>query len=318
MIKTLPARFRNLPTPMAGLALGVASLGVCFELALPCHGWAQAAGALTAAVLLSLFSLRYIFHFDTLIADLKHPVLASIAPPFARCLMVLSKTTGLASINAGAVVWSAAVLLHVLILAAFAYHRLSTPSLEVMVPSWFVPPVGLIVADVAFPGIEWLHPIAVVILYIGLASYAILLPVMLYRLFFYASIQTGAQPTIAIMAAPASLSLAGYLSVVNEPNLLLCAVLLGIAILMTVAIYFAFWRLLRLQFSPGYAAFTFPMAIGATALYKAAEALADIPGALEYERTLRLIAHAELAVAALVIFYVLALYLKNFKDFLPK
>ena len=34
MIKTLPARFRNLPTPMAGLALGVASLGVCFELAL--------------------------------------------------------------------------------------------------------------------------------------------------------------------------------------------------------------------------------------------------------------------------------------------
>ena len=318
MIKTLPPRFRNLPTPMAGLALGVASIGVCSELALPCHGWAQAAGALIAAALLALLSLRYSFHFDTLIADLKHPVLGSIAPTFAMCLMVLSKTVGLISINAGAIVWSIAVVLHLLILAAFIYHRLSTPSLEVMVPSWFVPPVGLIVADVTFPGLDWLYPAAIIILYVGLASYAILLPVMLYRLFFYSSIQAGAQPTIAIMAAPASLSLAGYLTVVKDPNLLLCAILLGIAILMTVAIYFAFWRLLRLQFSPGYAAFTFPMAIGATALYKAADVLAAIAGAHEYERTLRLIAHGELAIAALVIFYVLALYLKNFKNFFPK
>ena len=54
----------------------------------------------------------------------------------------------------------------------------------------------------------------------------------------------------------------------EHPHPILTALLFGIAVLMTIAIYFAFWNLLRLKFSPGYAAFTFPMAIGATALYK--------------------------------------------------
>ena len=117
------------------------------------------------------------------------------------------------------------------------------------------------------------------------------------------------------MAAPASLSLAGYLTVVPEPNLLLCAILLGIAVLMTIAIYFAFWNLLRLQFSPGYAAFTFPMAIGATALYKSSALVAGIPGGEEYATQLHVLATIELVIAALVICYVLILYLKNLKGF---
>ena len=147
-------------------------------------------------------------------------------------------------------------------------------------------------------------------------SYAILLPLMLYRLIFLTEVPNAAKPTIAIMAAPASLSLAGYLTVVPEPNLLLCAILLGIAVLMTIAIYFAFWNLLRLQFSPGYAAFTFPMAIGATALYKCSALVAGIPGGEEYATQLHILATIELVIAALVIFHVLTLYFKNLKMFL--
>ncbi|MDR3898553.1 MAG: TDT family transporter [Duodenibacillus sp.] len=218
MLKSIPQQFRNLPTPMAGLALGVASLGVCLELALPLHGAAQVICALIAAVLLGLLSMRYIFHFDTLAADLRHPVLGSIAPTFAMCLMVLSKTLGMVSTTAGTALWLFAVLLHVVFLVVFAYNRFKTPGLDLMVPSWFVPPVGLIVADVTFPGAEGLYPVAIIILAVGMAAYAVMLPVMLYRIFFYSAIPAGAQPTIAIMAAPASLSLAGYLTVVKAPK----------------------------------------------------------------------------------------------------
>ena len=185
-----------------------------------------------------------------------------------------------------------------------------------MVPSWFIPPVGIIVADVTFPGVPELHGLATVLLTIGMASYAVMLPVMIYRLIFHPEVPNAAKPTIAIMAAPASLSLAGYLTVVKSPNLLVVAVLLGIAILMTVAIYFAFWRLLRLQFSPGYAAFTFPMAIGATALYKTANLVATYPDTETYVTQLRFLAHVELAVATVVIFYVFVLYMKNLKAFM--
>lgn len=78
-----------------------------------------------------------------------------------------------------------------------------------MVPSWFIPPVGIIVADVAFPGVPALLPFAQTLFVIGLVSYAILLPTMLYRLFFLPQVANAAKPTLAILAAPASLSLAG-------------------------------------------------------------------------------------------------------------
>ena len=296
---------------MAGLALGVASLGWCMENALPLHGYGQIVGAVIASCLLGLLVVRFICHFDTLWADLKHPVAGSIVPTFAMALMVISKAIGMALPDFSVVLWCLAVAAHLCTLAVFAFHRLRDPNMTQMVPSWFIPPVGIIVADVTFPGVPELLPFALVLLAIGMISYAILLPLMLYRLIFLTEVPNAAKPTIAIMAAPASLSL----TVVSEPNLLLCAILLGIAILMTIAIYFAFWNLLRMQFSPGYAAFTFPMAIGATALYKASALVAGIPGGEEYSTQLHVLATVELVIAALVICYVLFLYLKNLKGF---
>ena len=313
-----PQRFRTLPTPMAGLALGVASVAWCADSAFSLGGWLQVAGAVVAAGLLALLIVRAVFHFDTVLADVRHPVVGSILPTFAMCLMVISNAVGLASVTVGDVLWCVAIALHVSFLVGFGIYRLADPKLNTMVPSWFVPPVGIVVADVSFSGTALLQPVAEVCLVVGLVSYAILLPLMLYRLFFGSTVADAAKPTLAIMAAPASLSLAGYLTVVKEPNFLLCAVLLGIAILMTVVLYFAFWNLLRLRFSPGYAAFTFPMAIGATALYKSAAALKVFPAAESYVQTLTYLAHFELAVAVLVIAYVFILYARNFASFLAR
>lgn len=261
MFKKLHYKVRGLPTPLAGLALGIASLGWCLENALPLAGWGQTTGAVIGLVMIGFLVLRFTAHHDTLWADLKHPVVGSIVPTFAMCLMVVSKTAGHWMPEAGVVLWCAAVLLHLAALGIFVVNRLQEPRLELMVPSWFVPPIGIVVADVTFPEVAVLLPFAKILFWMGAAAYAVLLPLMIYRLFFLPEVPNGAKPTIAILAAPASLLLAGYLTVEKDPSLLLVALLFGIAILMTVVIYFAFWRLLRLQFSPGYAAFTFPMAI---------------------------------------------------------
>lgn len=69
-----------------------------------------------------------------------------------------------------------------------------------------------------------------------------------------------------------------------------------------------------MQFSPGYAAFTFPMAIGATALYKLSALVAQYPGTEDYVFQIRCLAHFELLVAAVVIFHVFFLYIKNLKN----
>lgn len=318
MFKKIHYKVRGLPTPMAGLALGIASLGACLENALPLHGLGQVIAAGVSAFLLIMLTMRFVFHADTLAADLRHPVVGSVVPTFAMCWMVISATVGLFCPTTGLVIWSLAVLAHLAALVAFAYHRLRDPNIEHMVPSWFLPPIGIIVADVTFPGVPALLPLAQTFLWWGLVAYAILLPLMIYRLVFLSEVPNAAKPTLAILAAPASLALAGYLSIESQPDLVICAVLFGIALLMTLVIYFSFWHLFRLQFSPGYAAYTFPMAIGATALYKLADLVDTYPTAAQYAKEVRFLAHGELLVATVVIVAVSILYLKNFRMLFTK
>ena len=63
-----------------------------------------------------------------------------------------------------------------------------------------------------------LEPVAHATLVFGLLVYAVMLPLMVYRLIFSHEVPDAAKPTIAIMAAPASLSLAGYLTVTANPS----------------------------------------------------------------------------------------------------
>ncbi|EEO27428.1 TDT family transporter [Oxalobacter paraformigenes] len=303
MLKFFHKKIRGLPTPVAGLALGIASMGWCLENVLPLHGAGQNAGALIAAVLLGGMAARFFLHPDTLHQDLKHPVAGSIVPTFAMTAMVVSKALGHFLPAAAQLLWLGAVATHLAMLAVFVYHRAKELKMHHMVPSWFVPPVGIVVADVTCPGNVYTE-FALVLLAIGMASYLLMLPLMVYRLVFHSEIPDVAKPTIAIMAAPASLSLAGYLTVVKEPSILICAVLLGVSLLMTLVIYIAFFRLMRLPFSPGYAAFTFPMAIGATALYKMAQLASRYPETAEYARQLHTLATGEAVIATLVIAYV--------------
>ena len=299
------------PTPMAGLALGIASLGWCWENAGQFDGRLQLLGAAIAAVLLLVLTFKFLTHPRLLWQDLAHPVVGSVVPTYAMGTMVVSKAVGLLAPTLGQGLWLFAVIIHLVFLATFVWHRARAFEIHHMVPSWFVPPVGIIVADVAYPGGPFAS-LATGLLWFGMACYGLMLPLMLYRLIFSHEVPDAAKPTIAILAAPASLSLAGYLTVSQDPSLLLVAVLLGIAVLMTGIIYLAFIKLLRLPFSPGYAAFTFPLVIGATALFKVGQLLSQWPEAVDYVAQINQLAYLELGAATLIVGYVVLRYLMFF------
>lgn len=292
--------------------MGVASLGWCWEAFTPLQGRAQVAGAMLAALLLTMLAAKFLRHPGLLREELAHPVVGSVLPTFAMATMVVSKSVGLVWPSVAVVLWLLAVAIHLAFLAVFAWHRVRAFRLHHMVPAWFVPPVGLIVADVSFPGSAWLMPLAQVLLYFGLAMYAVMLPMMLYRLIFADRVPDTAKPTIAILAAPASLSLAGYLTVVPQPHPLIVALLASIAVLMTLLIYVAFFALLRLPFSPGYAAFTFPMVIGVTAQVKLGAWLAAHGMTAHDVAPVHLLSDVELGIATAVVGYVSLRYVLHF------
>ncbi|PFG55501.1 tellurite resistance protein TehA-like permease [Vibrio sp. ES.051] len=311
MIQKTKAKVMGAPTPMAGLALGIASLGWSWENFAELHGYGQWISASIASMLLVVLAIKFLLHRHLLREDLAHPVVGSVVPTFAMGTMVVSNSLGHFYPMAGDVLWLIAVVLHVVFLVSFVYHRAKDFELHHMVPSWFVPPVGIIVADVSFSGNPVLVPVAQGALMFGMVAYAVMLPVMIYRFMFTHEVPDVAKPTMAIMAAPASLSLAGYLTVTATPSPVIIAMLFGIAVLMTAIIYLAFFKLLRLPFSPGYAAFTFPMVIGATALFKMANWM-ELQGlASEYVQQVRDLAGIELIIATIVVSYVALQYIKN-------
>lgn len=312
MNTSLPVKLQAIPTPIAGLALGVASLGWIWEAFLPLHGWAQTISALIAGGLLLLLTAKFLLNRSLVWNELAHPVVGSVLPTFAMTLMVVSKAVSLHWAGLAVALWLAAIALHLLFLGVFVTHRARDFRLHHMVPAWFVPPVGLIVADVTFPGNPALLFLAQVLLYFGLGMYAIMLPMMLYRLIFVEHVPEAAKPTIAIMAAPASLGLAGYLTLVAQPQPMLVALLASIAVLMTLLIYTAFFDLLQLPFSPGYAAFTFPMVIGVKALVMLEGWLVAEGADLRDVQLIHLLADVELAVATVVVGYVAVRYVRYF------
>ena len=138
-----------------------------------------------------------------------------------------------------------------------------------MLPRWYVPPFGIIVACVTSSHMH-APEISHIIFYVGFALYCIMLPTMMYRLIFGERINDAQLPSFAIMGAPASLCLAGYLTAFTTPNPLIVGFLLALSLMMTSLVYISMIRInaYRIAFIPIYASFTFPMAIGATALIK--------------------------------------------------
>lgn len=303
----------QVPTPICGLALGISSLGWCWEYASfmgehALDGKGQLFGAIAAAILLLAVGCKFILQPALLKQDLKHPVTGGLLPTFSMALMIISNSIGKFNILLGDTIWLTALFLHILLLIAFVYHRRRF-ELNHMIPSWFVPPVGMIVADVSFSGSPLLAPIAHGVLMFGISAYSVLLPLMIYRFIFCQNISDDAKPTIAILAAPGSLCLTGYLSVTEQPSLIVVALLASIALLMTLVVYLVLLRLLRLPFSFDFSAFTFPLVIGASALSKTAHWMGAINVKHHYVAQVMDLAYFELVVATVMVSYVALRYL---------
>ncbi|AEF54690.1 TDT family transporter [Marinomonas posidonica] len=307
MFKRLRHRLSFAPTPMAGLALGIASLGCSWHFVIQKSSFLPYLAATIGAFLLMVLVGKFLLHPKLLIQDLQHPVVGSVVPTFAMALMVITMSLHDFMPRLAVTLWLFAIVIHTVCLATFVYHRYKNFSLMDMVPSWFVPPVGIIVAVISYPTFLF-QPFAEGIFWFGIACYLVLLPLMLYRLRYCGALPDNAKPTLAIMAAPASVCLTGYLTVVYMPSKWIVLVLLVISLVKTAVIYRFSLRLLRLPFSPGYAAFTFPLAIGATALFKVQAQCIAWGVDVSVTRLLGGGAEVELAVATLVIVYVIIRY----------
>lgn len=72
-----------------------------------------------------------------------------------------------------------------------------------------------------------------------------MLPIMMYRIIFVEHLDDGRLPTFAIMAAPPSLCLVGYLTSFSNPSEVIIYILLPLAVFMTILVYVSFLEFLE-------------------------------------------------------------------------
>lgn len=312
MYQKIKRNLKQLPPAVGGLALGIASLGSLWESVYNTQGYIQNFTAIIAAGLLISLVFRFLLHPKSLWHDLSHQLTGSIVPTFAMATMVISTALAKISYQSAVLLWVAGLGLHLIFLLAFAYHRIQDLQLKHLLPSWFIPPIGLALSVITCPNMVLYKPVCVAALSFGMINFLILLPTMLNRLIFCEHVQEAAKPSIAVLAAPASLCLTGYLTVIDQPSPIIIAMLLGIAFLMTVVTYLALGHLSRLPFSPGFAAFTFPLVISAKAVYAARDWFQNTGLAGEYIEQLELIAMIELLGATAIVLWVSLGYLSYF------
>lgn len=258
-------KFRDLPVALTGLALGIS--GISGALSTFLGNIPVYIGDFISLFLVIVIFIKDCLHFDQLKNELSHPTLGSFIPTLDMTLMALAGFIANYYLTLGRALWLIAIAVHIVFCFIFFYHRSKNFNLNHLIPSWFIPPVGIVVACVSGANMNFPN-LTHVIFYIGFILYLIMLPIMMYRIIFIEPIDDGRLPTFAIMAAPPSLCLAGYLTVFNNPSEIIIYILLPLAIFMTILVYVSFFRILKISFNPSYASFTFPLAIGATAVLK--------------------------------------------------
>lgn len=302
MIRSFLAK---VPVPTAGLALGLVAAGKLFGGYL---AWLEYGCAAIALTLILLVSAKAVFCPKEFKEDLKQPLLAAVFGTYFMTFMQLSTYLAPFVLVVAQVVWIVAVAGHFALMAWFTYQRVTNRALTDVFATWFVCYVGIIVGSVTSPEVHF-EFIGQGLFWFGFGAYAILLVLVTLRYAKYL-VPKAAAPTFCIYAAPMSLSLAGYLAVYDQPNVVFVVVLEVLAQVLFLLVLTRLPKFLRSGFFPSYAAMTFPFVITATALSGALMAIRAAGIALPVACDMLL--YGEMVFALAITVFVLGHYIRHF------
>ncbi|MGX7058848.1 TDT family transporter [Vagococcus humatus] len=161
-------------------------------------------------------------------------------------------------------IWGLGLIIQLALIIYFTATFARKKKLELVLPSWFIVYVGIVTVSMTAPLFQ-AFLLGKLIFWFGFIAFFILLPIIIKRL-KKMPLPKPLAYTIGIMAAPASLNLAGYLSVFETKNMAFVMFQLLLASALYVYVLFQLPKLVRLPFSPAQVGLTFPLVISATGM----------------------------------------------------
>ncbi|WP_031543296.1 TDT family transporter [Mesoplasma photuris] len=300
LFETKKQNMSTLPIALSGTALGVMTLANSWSLWL--EQYSHIAGIVITSIgfailtiLLVTIIIKYILHPHLFIQELKMPIIGSLIPTLFMATWGWAAFLSNQNIQApwiGEIIWLITLPVFLIYVTSFMVYHLKNFSMKSIFPTWFVIWVGIVVFCVTssdmgknLQGLSELqmqnaqygfNKLAEAVWYLGFGGYMVSLPIIIYKvLFIELKVSKNTLLTYGIFGAPASLCLAGYLTITRNGNLAGLTVnegilwfLFGLAVLLTLVDLIIFSCLITLKFIPLFACFTFPLAISSFAMGK--------------------------------------------------
>ena len=294
---------KNLPTPIAGLALGSAALGNLLQ---PYSSSLQLLFNLLSLIIIVLLTIKFVLGFDKLKKEMENPVVATVMATYPMSIMLLAsfskKYIGLLSMP----VWIIGIFLDFCVVCYAIYNFIiKERHISKIYPTWFITFVGPAVVTVTAINYN-LEMLGLIYFYFSYINYLVLLPFVLYRVYKYKHYKDGDYPTITVFSAPGGLLLASYMIGVTQKSNIILAILIPLTILLFIFILIQLPYLIKRKFYPSFSAFTFPLVICAISFQKT-----GVYYQLAEFSILNILIHLSELLAIIIVIYVWYGFIKN-------
>lgn len=265
MNKTFFQKLENLPVPILPTMVGASTLGTVY--ANLGFTWIKHITMFSVSVIMIVYSIKIFVHNKTVLKEYSNTVPASLYAGFTMLIMILGSYIFDFNVMIGKTMWFFGLILHFIHILVFTYRNvIKGVNIKTFLPTWFVTYNGIMVSTVV--GVVMNEPfICKIVVYYGVCVFALIIPFMIYRLKKH-PIDNSLYHTQAVVLAPSSLCLVGYINFIKEPNMIFVYLLYFSVLCALLFIIYKIPKFFSFEFHPGFSALTFPMAIGIIASTK--------------------------------------------------
>ncbi|MFR3815823.1 MAG: TDT family transporter [Turicibacter sp.] len=266
-MKTLLQKIANLPVGAIATMVGLATLSNMYA-SLGYSGIKHITMFVGILVWAAAF-LKLTVHFQTFKKEYANVVPASLYATFTMLTMILGSYIFTYSPAIGKGIWLTGVVLHFIHILIFTYRNvIKGVNKDTFVPTWFVTYNGFLVSAVVGTGMNMPGLLKIIAIY-GIIVFLMIIPFMIVRM-IRRPLPAPLTQTAAILLAPSSLCLVAYLNAFATPNAIVVYGLYAAIFATLIFILINIPKFFKFEFHPGFAALTFPLAIGVVASTKMA------------------------------------------------
>ncbi|MGX7111668.1 TDT family transporter [Gemella cuniculi] len=295
---------KNIPTPIAGLALGSVALGNLLQIY---SSVLQIIFSIFSLVIIVLLTLKFISSPNKLKIELKNPIITTVLATYPMSIMLLSVFLKKHFNYWGSLLlWLIGMLLDIFVVCFVTVNFiLKKHHIKYIYPTWFISFVGPAVITVTAVSYN-LEILGKIFFFFSFINYIVLIPLVLYRVYIYGRLTPGDLPTLTVFAAPGGLLLASYMIGITDKSILIINILLILACIFYIFVLIQLPFLLNRRFYPSFSAFTFPLVICAIAFQKV-----SIFYQLDTFPILKISIYLNESLAVIIVIYIYFCYLKD-------